>query len=330
MERQFYIDQFDDLLAAFKISAQCVDFQDMPNYSYYDIILQGSSKVKDLQKYEHEFALYLKKDNVPQFKPIHSRGIVRIEFIKKRESTLLFKDMFRKHDSSIRRQKSLSCLIGETIDGNPVFMDIAKAPHILIGGTTGSGKSSLLHNIIANLSIGNNSRIFLVDPKNIEFAEYRKVGIHVYNSYKETVNLLQTMILEMERRYSSMRNGESSDMFPYIVIVIDEFSDLSLQDHDDKFKTLLCKLAQKCRAAKIHIILATQRPSAKLVDGNIKANFPTRIACKVTSAIDSRIILDENGAESLMGKGDSIMKDNNSTIRFQVSYISTRDAVVAC
>jgi S-DNA-T family DNA segregation ATPase FtsK/SpoIIIE len=202
---------------------------------------------------------------------------------------------------------------------------------MIIAGTTGSGKSTLMHNLIANIMNYNNVFTFLIDPKGIEFSEYEKYNfknVQVGYTYKDTINTLDTLLKVMEFRYELLKKGIPSSYIPYVVLMIDEFADIILQDADNKFYTKLCRLAQKCRAAKISIVLSTQRPSANIIDGTIKSNFPVRIACQVASNVDSKVVLDTTGAEHLYGMGDALLKDHLRFLeRFQIAYT---DAAEVC
>lgn len=320
------IDNFNSILKSFNIKACCVDFNKINNYFYYDLTLNPSTKVTDINKYADEISLALKTPNKPNVKILHNEGLVRLEFLTPRDDILKLFDLFS--NKSVP-QGDLLCLLGESIDGNKVWMDLAKNPHLIIAGTTGSGKSTLLHNIIANIINYNDASIFLVDPKNIEFAPYTNKfsSVKIFNSYNESLNLLNYLIEIMNKRYSMMRADINLKIKP-IVIIIDEVADLIMQDKNNQLYTSLCILAQKCRAAKIHIILATQRPSVNIINGTIKANFPARIACKVSSHVDSKIILDATGAQNLLGNGDALIRDNFRTLeRFQVAYTN---AVEVC
>jgi len=171
--------------------------------------------------------------------------------------------------------------------------------------------------------------MYLVDPKNIEFHEYGKKvrrDIDVSYTYDEAMFVLDTLLATMDERYNLMRTGKPASDFPYILLMIDEFADLIMQDRDDLFFTKLCKLAQKCRAAHISIVLSTQRPSVNIINGAIKANFPARIACRVASHVDSKVVLDSTGAENLLGKGDALLRDNFRHMeRFQVAYTDSTE-----
>jgi S-DNA-T family DNA segregation ATPase FtsK/SpoIIIE len=315
------INSFNKILEAFKIKATCTSYNVVDNYFYYNIKLNPSAKVKDITKYMDEISLALKTPCKPSLKVIHSEGIVRLEFALPRKTTLNLFDYFTNDNVP---KGELVCLLGQTVDGKPMWMDLAQNPHMIISGTTGSGKSSLLHNIIANLFNYNRSQLFLMDPKNIEFSEYDrriKNNLHVSYSYKECIFMLDNLLETMESRYGMIRKGFDSTKLPNIVLIIDEFADLIMQDQEDQFYNKLCRLAQKCRAAKIHIILSTQRPSVNIINGTIKANFPARIACKVVTHVDSKVILDTVGAENLLGNGDALIKDNFRHLeRFQIAY----------
>lgn len=321
------IKHFNSILNLFKINASCVGYKKIDNYFYYDVRLNQHARVKDLQKYGDELSLALKTPCKPSIKVLHNEGLVRLEFLTPRKDTLKLFDIFTNNGIP---KGDINCLLGVNPDGNPVWMDLSKNPHMLIAGTTGSGKSVLMHNIIANLFNYNKVKLNLVDPKHIEFSEYDKrmlsSNLDIRYTYADTIDKLDELIAVMEQRYSEIRDGYKIENMPPIVLIIDEFADLILQDVGDQFYNKLCRLAQKCRAAKIHIILGTQRPSVNVVNGTIKANFPARIACKVASHTDSKVILDAVGAENLLGKGDALLKDNFRTMdRFQIAYTSPEE-----
>lgn len=293
------------------------------NYVYYDLKLQPRGKVKEIQRYSDEISLALKKSK-PSVKVLHEQGVVRVEFASPREKPLQLFDLFTNDHVP---KGGLVCLLGQTVEGKKVWTDLLDNPHCLIAGTTGSGKSTLLHNIIANVFNYNDADLYLVDPKRIEFSQYEGIrNTQVHHTYEEVVDFLGNMIDIMEDRYNKLRAGWSAQDLKPILIVIDEFADLAMQDKGDLFMDRLCRLAQKCRAARISIILATQRPSVNVVNGAIKANFPARIACKVASHVDSKVILDTVGAENLLGKGDALLCDNSRNMeRFQVAYTNATE-----
>jgi len=319
------IQNFNNILKSFKIKAACVNFKKEDNYFFYDVKLNSSAKVKDIKKYSDEISLALKTPGKPSIKVLHNQGVVRLEFISPRRSRLNLFDYFTNKNIP---EGELPCLLGQAVDGQKIWMDLAQNPHMIVSGTTGSGKSVLLHNIIANLFNYTDAKLFLLDPKNIEFIEYHKNiknNLQVGFSYNEAIDILDYLLDTMELRYEILRDNKADDM-PFIVLIIDEFADLIMQDLDNQFYDKLCKLAQKCRAAKIHIILSTQRPSANVINGTIKANFPARLACRVSSHVDSKVILDAVGAENLLGNGDALIRDNFRFMeRFQVAFTSPKE-----
>jgi S-DNA-T family DNA segregation ATPase FtsK/SpoIIIE len=315
---------FESVLRSFGLKISCINYQQVDNYFYYDLKLSPSVRVNDIKKYSDEISLALKSPCKPSFKVIHQEGLVRLEFAGSRINELNLLDYFANDDVP---DGTINCLLGQTVEGKKIWMDLAQNPHMLVAGTTGSGKSTLLHNIIANLFNYNDVHLILVDPKQIEFAEYeKKCGVSVYYTYDDTIILLESLLQVMELRYDEIRSGHSINELIPIVLIIDEFADLIMQDKANMFHDLLCRLAQKCRAARIHIILATQRPSVNVISGIIKANFPARIACRVASHIDSKVILDASGAENLLGKGDAMVRDNfRQNERFQIAYTTPQE-----
>jgi DNA segregation ATPase FtsK/SpoIIIE, S-DNA-T family len=321
------IQDFNNILQSFKIKAECVSHHHADNYFYYDLRLMPNAKVKDVSKFGDEISLALRTPCKPSVKIMRELGIVRLEFVSPRTTPLNLFDYFTNRNIP---KGVLPCLLGQTVDGQRMWMDIAENPHMIVSGTTGSGKSTLLHNIIANLLNYHDVDISLIDPKRIEFSEYEnKISrIQVMYNYKEALHHLRSLIEIMEFRYDLMSSDKPTSQFKPMVVIIDEFADLIIQDTGNVFYETLCRLAQKCRAARIHIILATQRPSVNIINGTIKANFPARIACRVSSHIDSKVILDASGAENLLGKGDALVRDNSRFMeRFQIAYTN---AVEVC
>ena len=325
-----HITEFNNILRSFKIKATCVDYQKTNNYVCYDLRLEPHAKIRDLSKWSDEISLSLKACSKPNIKVLHSQGLVRLEFASLRMEPLNLFDYFT-NDWSANQELlggGLFCLLGETSNGKRMWMDLAQNPHMIIAGTTGSGKSTLLHTIIANLLNYHDVQLYLADPKNIEFYEYdQKINnLHVGYSYEEVMKILDVLLETMETRYQMMRSGLHPSQLKPIVFIVDEFADLIMQDKDEQFYRKLCRLAQKCRASKINIILATQRPTADIISGTIKANFPARIACRVATHVDSKVVLDSVGAENLLGRGDALVRDNFRFLeRFQVAQTSANE-----
>jgi S-DNA-T family DNA segregation ATPase FtsK/SpoIIIE len=321
------IDNFNYILQSFKIKAKCVDYKSKNNYFFYDLELSPSVRIKDINKIGDEISLALKTPCKPSIKLIREQGVVRLEFVKSNSNQLKLFECFS--EANNKPQGGLVCLLGQQVDGQNIWMDLCQNPHMIIAGTTGSGKSTLLHNIIANVLYYNNARLFLVDPKNVEFNKYQKQfnNVYTYYDYDSALKLIHNIIQIMNHRYEAISLGMAAQFRPQLII-IDEFADLIMQDKENALYNALCQLAQKCRAANIHIILSTQRPSAHIISGQIKANFPARISCKVASHIDSKIILDSTGAENLLGKGDALLKDSSRSLeRFQVAYTSPTEII---
>lgn len=314
------INNINEIFSKFKIKASCVDYYQLHKSNCYEIRLDPTTKIKAIEKYSTELALSLRERSIPKFNLILDKGVVRMDFVHPGNNNL---DYFSYAKSqTVPEGYQVPVLLGKSVYGEPVWMDLLENPHLLISGCTGSGKSVAMHAIIANILKMKDYQLFLIDPKNIEFNSYEEYkNIKVIYSYQECLELLDHLNNIMENRFISVKNGLNIHSMKPIVVMIDEFSDLSLQDNNRQLYNKLCKLAQKCRAAKISIILGTQRPSAKLLDGNIKANFPARLACKAASSIDSKIILDEKGAEKLSGRGDAILKSyNHDNVRLQIAY----------
>lgn len=230
------------------------------------------------------------------------------------------------------RKKGLYLLLGKDIDGKPCYTDLRKAPHMIVAGTTGSGKSEVLHTFIASLifgrAINNPSHITIIDPKRAEYSMYKnKAGIDLVTDMSLAVQKLEYYVNLMEDRYALLEQNNCKDisqlnddsLYPY-VIIIDELKDLLMQDK--RAEQYIVRLAQKARACGIHLILGTQSPRADVITGLIKANVPTKIALHTTNQVESRIILDQNGAENLFGKGDMLFLSNGSfkPIRIQGAY----------
>jgi DNA segregation ATPase FtsK/SpoIIIE, S-DNA-T family len=311
--------QINKILSSFNIKASCLTASQSDNYRFFDLKLSPNAKVRELHKYSDELSLALRAPCKPSFKVLHEQGIVRMEFAIPRTKTLKLFDYFTNDNVPAG---DLTCLMGQTVDGERVWMDLLQNPHMLVAGTTGSGKSTFLHTIIANVFNYNDADLYLIDPKRIEFSQYEGVRkTQVYYTYDDSVELLSNMIEIMEERYNKIRIGCNPKDLKPILIIIDEFADLVMQDKGDMFFNSLCRLAQKCRAARMSIVIATQRPSVNVVNGTIKANFPARVSCKVASHVDSKVVLDTSGAENLLGKGDALLRDNFRHMeRFQVAY----------
>jgi DNA segregation ATPase FtsK/SpoIIIE, S-DNA-T family len=321
------IERLNNIFGTFRIAAKCSNFVEHKNVYFYDLELKPGTRLRNIEKYLIELTIALKMPNQPTVKVLPDRGLIRLEFAKSCRSKINFIEL---NNQNVRPQ-NVSCLLGEAVDGTPLWYDLASNPHTLIAGCTGSGKSTLLHIMIANLLLCQNTKLYLIDPKNVEFHQYsnRTNQITVGHSYTECIEILYDICNQMDERFSLIRSfGFATEYFPYLVVIIDEFADLILQDTDKTFYKLLCLLSQKSRAAGIHIIISTQRPSVNIIDGTIKANFPTRISCKVASSIDAKVILDTSGSERLAGSGDAIIRNSTFDMqRFQSAFITAEEVI---
>jgi len=321
------IQELNNIFDNYRVGAECIKYNESGSYYFYDILLKPKARIRDIDKYSDEIALLLKSPSKPNITLDHNEGIIRLEFFKAQPSSINIFDMLPKN---VPDNSGLRCLLGKTINGEDVWFDLAQAPHLLVAGTTGSGKSTVLHTILANLFAAKNIKLYLMDPKNIEFCHYAEninKDLQVYHDYSSCIGIIDRLCQIMEFRYGLIRkDADVLSSLPYIVVIIDEFSDLILQDDDRKLYSKLCQLVQKCRAAKMHVILSTQRPSVNVINGTIKANFPARISCKTASGIDSKVILDVIGAEKLFGKGDALIKlPDSSMYRFQCAYTNANE-----
>lgn len=329
------------LLEQLKIKADVVGFKTNGVMSKYYLRLQPGGKVKKIENCSNEIALGLKSYSIPIVKLIPERGLVSLEVLIKPQSMVNFNDIH----GSLKLNKGLPAIIGRTYNGKNLVVDITKMPHLLVAGTTGSGKSILLHSIICSL-ISNTKldiRLALIDPKNVEFTYYKDIKQLMYpviNYTNEAYAVLSDLVDEMNRRFKMMSkksaknineyNVKRSKKLPYIVLIIDEFSDL-MQMSKKEFQIKISNLASKARAAGIHIIIATQRPSVDIVSGTIKSNFQSRICFKVATAADSRVVLDRNDGSKLLGYGDGLINSiNYDFLRFKGAYLDSKTIQNIC
>lgn len=320
------VQSMNEVLAAFRIRATCAKYTKVRNVSFYDVHLAPGARVRDLEKFSSEIALSLRAKTAPLVKQYPEEGLVRLQVVEDEPERIDFGRI-----EEMRMPKGiLPFYLGDTIEGKPMWVDFHQNPHMLIAGTTGSGKSTLLHTIIQNAIRIGTVDLFLIDTKQIEFAKYEdEMDVKVDTSYAEAVESLSKIYFKMNETYDMLKNNSMPANYfsttacqePYTMVVIDEFADLIMQDDDGTIHDLICKIAQKGRAAGIHLTIATQRPSVDVFKGSMKANFPARIACRVSSRVDSQVILDTPGAEKLLGKGDALIKTNTCDMeRFQCAY----------
>ena len=319
----------DDILHSLKIKAKCKSIKEHRHYKLYDIELEPGQSIKKIEANAREIGLALRSLTVPFITTIPESGIVRLQVAISEAEVIPFDELYNR-SIGLKPEGLLPFLLGEQANGEPVWLDMASNPHMLVAGSTGSGKSVFLHTLIANAKKRNDVMLYLVDPKNgVEFAQYNNDCNSIVYDYDGTIKMLQLLYDEVESRYHYFRKlgiknlNESPYVVPKILVIIDEVADLMMQDDSGTLETLLVKISQKSRAVGIHMVLATQRPSVDVLTGLIKANFPARVACRVSSAVDSKVIIDQSGAEHLMAKGDAILNCNMfNNIRFQIAYSS--------
>jgi DNA segregation ATPase FtsK/SpoIIIE, S-DNA-T family len=313
-----------DKLAMFKIDGDVVRTYTGPVVTTFEFKPAPNVKVSKILGLQDDLAMALKAQTIRIQAPIPGKDVVGIEVPNEDTQTIYLKEML---DSEIfQNSKSpLTMILGKDIVGKPFITDLKKLPHLLIAGTTGSGKSVGINSMILSLLYKNspdNLRLVMIDPKMLEFSMYNDIPhllTPVITKAADAINALANMVSEMERRYTLMSKTktknienyndkakvEGYDTMPYIVVVIDELADLMMTSGKD-VEYSIARLAQMARASGIHLIVATQRPSVDVVTGLIKANLPSRLSYKVGQKIDSKIILDSMGAESLLGRGDML------------------------
>lgn len=313
-----------DKLAMFKIEGDVVRTYTGPVVTTFEFKPAPNVKVSKILNLQDDLAMALKAQTIRIQAPIPGKDVVGIEVPNEDTQTIYLKEML---DSEIfQNSKSpLTMILGKDIVGKPFITDLKKLPHLLIAGTTGSGKSVGINSMILSLLYKNspdNLRLVMIDPKMLEFSMYNDIPhllTPVITKAADAINALSNMVSEMERRYTLMSKTktknienynekaqkEGYDTMPYIVVVIDELADLMMTSGKD-VEYSIARLAQMARASGIHLIVATQRPSVDVVTGLIKANLPSRLSYKVGQKIDSKIILDSMGAESLLGRGDML------------------------
>jgi S-DNA-T family DNA segregation ATPase FtsK/SpoIIIE len=330
-------------LAHFGVEATVIGQISGPRVTRYELQLAPGTKVSKVAALKDDLSYALATTEIRILAPIPGKQAVGVELPNASPSYVALGDIF---DDLPQTASPLSVWLGKDISGSAVWTDLARMPHVLIAGTTGSGKSGCINTILTSIllrSTPDDVRFILIDPKKIELSYYESIPhllTPVVSSPKEASTVLANVVSEMERRYERLsgvraRNlneanrafrsrGEST--LPHLLVVIDELADLMMiapQDVEDA----VIRLAQKSRAVGIHLVLATQRPSVDVITGMIKANVPSRIAFAVSSQTDSRVILDTSGAESLLGQGDMLFKPLGTSRlqRLQGAYVSEEE-----
>jgi len=318
-------------LAHFKIDGDVVRTYAGPVVSTFEFKPAANVKVSRILNLQDDLAMALSAESIRIQAPIPGKDVVGIEIPNATVDTIYLRELL---DSKLFKESSspLTIVLGKDIVGKPFITDLKKLPHLLIAGTTGSGKSVGINAMILSLLYKNSPdqlRLLMIDPKMLEFSIYNDIPhllTPVITKAKQAIVALNNMVYEMERRYSLMSENrtkniesynekvkkEGGEHLPYIVVIIDELADLMMTSGKD-VEYSIARLAQMARASGIHLVVATQRPSVDVVTGLIKANLPSRISYRVGQKVDSKIILDQQGAESLLGKGDMLFTPPGST-----------------
>ena len=334
----------DETLESFGIPAHTVDYTIGPSVTRFEVEPEPGTKVSRITSLTDDIQLRLAARDIFVKAPIAGKSTVGIE-IPNIETRMVNLREILESPSYQNIKSPLKIALGLDIAGEPVFSDISAMTHTLIAGSTGSGKSVCINSIIVSIlynALPSDVKLVLIDPKKVEFAQYRDIPhllTPVINDPKEATATLKWLTEEMDRRYDLIesvgardirsynikrsRNMDELPKLPYIVVIIDELADLMMVAMNE-VEDYIQRIAQLARAAGIHLIVATQRPSANVITGTIKTNIPSRIAFRVASQVDSRIILDTGGAERLLGKGDMLFIENGKShmIRVQGSFIS--------
>ena len=334
-----------DKLRKFKIDGDVVRTYTGPIVTTFEFRQAPHIKVSKILTLQDDLAMALRAQTIRIQAPIPGKDVVGIEVPNKNIETVYLKEIL---DSEVFKNSSspLTIALGKDIVGAPFVTDLKKLPHLLIAGTTGSGKSVGINAMLLSLLYRNSPqtlRLMMIDPKMLEFSIYNDIPhllTPVITQAKQAITALSNMVAEMERRYKIMshtrtKNIESynekmkedgGEQFPYIVVIIDELADLMMTSGKD-VELYIGRLAQMARASGIHLIVATQRPSVDVVTGLIKANLPSRISYRVGQRIDSKVILDQMGAESLLGRGDMLFTPPGSpgVIRLHAPFASEKE-----
>lgn len=333
-----------DTLASFHISARILNITVGPVITRFELQPAQGIRVNRITTLSNDIALALAAPRVRIEAPIPGKAAIGIEIPNKNVTSVFLREVLES-PAFTQASSKISFALGKDIAGKTMVADLAKMPHLLIAGATGSGKSVCINGIITSLvykSSPEDVRMILIDPKVVElkvFSSLPHLYLPVVTEPKKAAGALKWAVVEMEQRYQKMSKCNARDLarynalqsdpeerMPLLVIVIDELADLMMVAAKDVEESI-CRIAQLGRACGIHLIVATQRPSADIITGLIKANIPSRIAFMVSSAIDSRVIMDCNGAEKLLGKGDMIFHANGADkpVRVQGAYVSDEE-----
>ena len=342
-------------LGDYKIGIKSIAATIGPTVTLYEIVQERGIKISRIKSLEDDIAQNLSALGIRIIAPIPGRGTVGIEVPNKKPEMVTMKSLIT--SKAFQETKfDIPLALGRTITNEPFVVDLTKMPHLLVAGSTGQGKSVGLNAIITSILFKKHPselKFVLIDPKMVELPLYSKIERHflaklpgeedaIITDTQKVINTLNSLVIEMGNRYELLKAAQSRNIkeynekfisrrlnpqkghkyLPYIVLIIDEFADL-IMTSGREIEGPIGRLAQLARAIGIHLIIATQRPSVNVITGLIKANFPTRIAFRVVSSIDSRTILDATGAERLVGRGDMLISSGNEPVRVQCAFVDT-------
>ena len=347
IETQENADKLIETLADFGVTASIKGVDRGPRITRYEVVPAKGVKVSQILNLQDDIALNLAAGDIRMEAPIPGKCAVGVEIPNKKSSIVRLRELLETAEFKYSKSKTLSC-VGRDIAGQPVFGDLASMPHLLIAGATGMGKSVCINSLLISIlykARPDEVKFIMIDPKQVEFTMYNGIPhllVPVVTDPKQAAGALSWAVDEMERRFDRLRplcvrnidayndkvtaDPSLGEPMSKIIIVIDEFADLMLQVKDP-VESLVMRIAQKARAAGIHLVIGTQRPSVNVITGVIKANVPSRISCKVMSNVDSKTILDIGGAEKLLDKGDSLYAPSGSPKphRVQCAFVSDRE-----
>ncbi|OCA81871.1 DNA translocase FtsK [Bacillus sp. FJAT-27986] len=334
----------DDTLEQFNVKARVHTYSQGPSVTRFEVQPDPGVKVSKITNLNDDLKLSLAAKDIRIEAPIPGKRMIGIEIPNINTRPVYLREVLEEKVFA-ENTSPLSVAVGLDISGNPIVTDLKKMPHGLVAGSTGSGKSVFINSVLISLlykSHPSDVRLLLIDPKMVELAPYNNIphlAAPVITDVKAATAALKWAVEEMERRYElfahsgvrdivrynekALSSGQMEHKLPYLVIVIDELADLMMMSPAD-VEEAICRIAQKARACGIHLLVATQRPSVDVITGLIKANIPTRIAFSVSSQVDSRTILDQSGAEKLLGRGDMLFLENGTskTVRLQGTFVT--------
>ncbi len=351
-----------EVLKQFGVEIKSIKATIGPTITLYEIVPSEGTRISKIRNLEDDIALSLAAEGIRIIAPIPGKGTIGIEVPNKKKCIVSMESVINSRVYQESKME-LPCAIGKTISNEVFMFDLAKAPHLLVAGATGQGKSVGLNAIVTSLLYKKHPselKIVMVDPKKVEFSIYSPIENHflarleeeedcIITDVQKVVKTLNSLCALMDTRYDMLKRAhartikEYNEMFksrklnpehgheymPYIVVIVDEFGDL-IMTAGKEVELPICRIAQLARAVGIHMIIATQRPQASIISGAIKANFPTRIAFKVSSMMDSRVILDRSGANQLIGKGDMLYLGSAEPVRVQCAFVDTPEVNDIC